>query len=444
MSKKGITTVLRFGGIAEVRGKLIAALLALGDKIGFDGSSMWLAHTANSDVVDPVVATFEDQDHPTYKGGSWFWVLLAWIIDGFIAIAGKLGIVLENPLGDFITTHRYAVLDSKQRRLLEKVCELEGVKALSPKNGCEQEACLLPDDNRTVPQTALVPGMAYCRPHGRGYSTLERWFQRALSIGLRPAGTNVEVSRKPHQIELQLEYSDPLALADRWVTAQWIGMEEATRDGYRMSFDPKILKGENGAGLHASLSTKDTVSQTTVEAGQLALSRLSYKVFRGMLHIIRVLHPENTGRRLSLAGGYETAGLTMIREIVATLKPSPTHDELLPLLTKAMDPYGFDAKDQAVKAFLDHVISEPMGEPTDEEVLAFAAKLVGGRGMPIRIPKGVWEAGKGYIEVRIIGANDDLHTCLAVILLCAAGLYDHPLMQELREMADEMWGNIPN
>ena len=93
-----------------------------------------------------------------------------------------------------------------------------------------------------------------------GDKTLE--FRKLLSDELQRIGIPIVKSHHEvasmSQIEINLKHSDPLTIADRVIYLKLYARILAERFGYRATFMPKPIRGDNGSGMHVHLSIWNT------------------------------------------------------------------------------------------------------------------------------------------------------------------------------------------
>lgn len=102
-------------------------------------------------------------------------------------------------------------------------------------------------------------------------------------LGIAVESTHHEVG--PSQYEVKLKYTDALTMADSLMSYRLVTRQEAERGGLMASFMPKPLQGENGNGLHLTLSLHhngdDVLADPQTESG---LSRQAHAFIAGLLH----------------------------------------------------------------------------------------------------------------------------------------------------------------
>lgn len=110
---------------------------------------------------------------------------------------------------------------------------------------------------------------------------------RETMMALEQLGIAVESSHHevgPGQYELRLQYSDALSMADAIITTKLTVRRLAEQAGFGACFMPKPLAGENGSGLHLSLSLQEGGDNAFFDADDPAhLSPLARHFVGGLL-----------------------------------------------------------------------------------------------------------------------------------------------------------------
>ncbi len=137
--------------------------------------------------------------------------------------------------------------------------------------------------------------------------------RRAMSHNMRAMGLDVEalhheVAEGQHEIDIK--YTDALAMADQAITLRWVVKETAARFGLHATFMPKPVFGINGSGMHVHQSMfKGGENMFYSESDQeYHLSDLARQFMAGQLKHVRemnaVINPTvNSYKRL--VPGYE-------------------------------------------------------------------------------------------------------------------------------------------
>lgn len=156
-------------------------------------------------------------------------------------------------------------------------------------------------------------------PHDRGSyfdfstdpaSTIRKQMTIALDeMGIEVEASHHEVAIGQHEIDFQ--YGEALATADRAVTFKYVLKAIAQQNGLHATFMPKPLEGINGSGMHVhqSFGPIDGKGNSFVdESDAYGLSKIAKQLIAGQLHHARgmcsILAPlVNSYRRL--VPGYE-------------------------------------------------------------------------------------------------------------------------------------------
>lgn len=201
---------------------------ALDEGIGFDGSSVeGMARIEESDVIAlPDPATF---------------VLLPWHDDGHGKVARMFCDVLE-PTGEPQKADPRAAL----KRVLARA-EAQGYRFFV---GPELEYFYF----RSAERPEIVDKGGYFDLTPQDVASDLR---RETSFVLEQMGIGVEYSHHevaPSQHEIDLRFTDALAMADRAMTYRFAVKEVALKHGIHATFMPKPIYGENGSGMHVHQS----------------------------------------------------------------------------------------------------------------------------------------------------------------------------------------------
>ncbi len=135
-------------------------------------------------------------------------------------------------------------------------------------------------------------------PHDRGgyfdYSTdLAYTVRKDMVLALEQMGIDVEASHHEVAIgqhEIDFQYGDAIATADRAVTFKYVLKAIAQKHGLHATFMPKPLEGINGSGMHThqSFAFIDTGKNAFVdESDPYGLSDVAKKVIAGQLYHAR-------------------------------------------------------------------------------------------------------------------------------------------------------------
>uniref|UniRef100_A0A1L8EFC9 Glutamine synthetase n=2 Tax=Haematobia irritans TaxID=7368 RepID=A0A1L8EFC9_HAEIR len=239
---------------------------------------------------------------------------------------------------------------------------IDKVTKEEPWFGIEQEYTLLDVDGRPFGW----PANGYPAPQGPYYCGVgaDRVYARdlveahavaCLYAGIDFAGTNAEVM--PAQWEYQVGPSLGMKASDDLWVSRYILQRIAEEFGVVVTFDPKPMEGQwNGAGAHTNFSTKSMRANGGMKAIEQAIEKLSKRHDR---HIKAYDPKEGKDNERRLVGRLETSSI---------------------------DKFSWG---------------------------------VANRGVSVRIPRGVADAGKGYLEDRRPSSNCDPYAvCDALIRTC--------------------------
>lgn len=228
--------------------------------------------------------------------------------------------------------------------------------------GIEQEYTLLDMDGRPLgwPSSGFPApqGPYYCGVGADrvvGRDLVEAHGIACLYAGIDFAGTNAEVM--PAQWEYQVGPSLGMKVADDLWVSRYILHRIAEDFGVVVTFDPKPVVGQwNGAGAHTNFSTKAMRAENGIEAIKAAIEKLSKQQEKH----IRAYDPKE--------------GKDNIRRLVGRLE------------TSSISEFSWGIAD---------------------------------RGVSVRIPRGVADAKKGYLEDRRPSSNCDPYSvCNALLRTC--------------------------
>uniref|UniRef100_A0A0K8TNN1 Glutamine synthetase n=1 Tax=Tabanus bromius TaxID=304241 RepID=A0A0K8TNN1_TABBR len=236
------------------------------------------------------------------------------------------------------------------------------LKEHEPWFGIEQEYTLLDMDGRPLGW----PSSGYPAPQGPYYcgvgadrvvgrDLVEAHTIACLYAGIDFAGTNAEVM--PAQWEYQVGPSKGMKVADDLWVSRYILHRVAEEFGVVVTFDPKPVDGQwNGAGAHTNFSTKAMRADGGIKAIEKAIEKLSKK----QAEHIRAYDPHE--------------GRDNVRRLVGKLE------------TSSIEEFSWG---------------------------------VANRGVSVRIPRGVADAEKGYLEDRRPSSNCDPYSvCNALLRTC--------------------------
>ncbi|XP_043286455.1 glutamine synthetase 2 cytoplasmic isoform X2 [Venturia canescens] len=239
---------------------------------------------------------------------------------------------------------------------------LEAAKSQEPWFGIEQEYTFLDFDGRPLgwPKNGFPgpQGPYYCGVGADkviGREIVEAHYRACMYAGVNIAGTNAEVM--PSQWEFQVGPCLGISIGDDLWMARFILHRIAEEYGVIATLDPKPMPGSwNGAGAHANFSTKAMRAEGGISEIEKAIEKLSKKHVRH----IQAYDPR---------GGKDNE-----RRLTGQCETSSIHD--------------------------------------------FSAG-VANRNVSIRIPRGVAEVKKGYLEDRRPSSNCDPYAvCNALVRTC--------------------------
>ncbi|XP_011505450.1 PREDICTED: glutamine synthetase 2 cytoplasmic-like [Ceratosolen solmsi marchali] len=239
---------------------------------------------------------------------------------------------------------------------------MELAKSDEPWFGIEQEYTLLDFDGRPLgwPKNGFPgPQGPYYGGVGAdkvfGREIVEAHYRACLYAGVAISGTNAEVM--PSQWEYQVGPSSGIIAGDDIWISRFILHRIAEEFGVIVTLDPKPVEGDwNGAGAHCNFSTKSMRANNGIEEIKKAIDKLSKK----QLKHIKAYDPR---------GGKDNE-----RRLTGKCETSSIHD------------FSWG---------------------------------VANRNVSIRIPRGVAEANKGYLEDRRPSSNCDPYSvCDALIRTC--------------------------
>jgi glutamine synthetase len=201
---------------------------ALDDGMGFDGSSI----TGFNAIEESDMVAIPDPE--TFQ-------LMPWK-EGETKVARMICDIVTPDGNPYEGDPRYVL-----RRALERMASL-GFDTFNV--GPELEYFLFRDDKGTE---TLDEGGYFAMTTLDAASELRQETVRALeSMGIPIEYVHHEVG--PSQHEIDMRFSDALAMADHTVTYRLIVKEIAKKSGYHATFMPKPIFGENGSGMHTHQS----------------------------------------------------------------------------------------------------------------------------------------------------------------------------------------------
>ncbi|KAL0280500.1 UNVERIFIED_CONTAM: hypothetical protein PYX00_001770 [Menopon gallinae] len=256
-------------------------------------------------------------------------------------------------------TYKYNKKPTNSNKRVSCLEAMELVGDAAPWFGIEQEYTLLDMDGRPFgwPKCGFPgpQGPYYCGVGASkvyGRDIVEAHYRACLYAGIKIAGTNAEVM--PSQWEFQVGPTEGIHAGDELWMARYLLHRVAEEFGVVVTLDPKPMEGDwNGAGAHTNFSTKAMRAENGIIEIEKAIDKLS----KAHLRHIQAYDPrggKDNERRLT--GRHETSSI---------------HD--------------------------------------------FSAG-VANRGASVRIPRGVAEDKKGYLEDRRPSSNCDPYSVIEALV----------------------------
>jgi glutamine synthetase len=207
---------------------------ALDDGMGFDGSSItgFNAIEESDMVAIPDPASFQLMPRPLDENGTPIGANVARMICDVVTPDGQ----------PYEGDPRFAL-----RRALERMKSM-GFDTFNV--GPELEYFVFEDDKGT--ETIDEGGYFAMTAQDAATEMRNDTIAALESVGIPIEYHHHEVG--PSQHEIDMRYSDALAMADHTITYRLIVKEVATWHGYYATFMPKPLFGENGSGMHTHMS----------------------------------------------------------------------------------------------------------------------------------------------------------------------------------------------
>jgi len=152
----------------------------------------------------------------------------------------------------------------------------------------------------------------------RHYKVISELLDHMQTLGWKPYQADHEDANG--QFELNWEYDECLATADKHTFFKFMAKSIAEKHGYRATFMPKPFVNKTGNGAHCHVSVWDDFGNLFEDsAGELGLSSLAYKFLAGVLEnaqaIVAFLNPTvNSYKRIdgqSTASGSSWAPCTI-------------------------------------------------------------------------------------------------------------------------------------
>ncbi|KAK6627150.1 hypothetical protein RUM44_009627 [Polyplax serrata] len=189
---------------------------------------------------------------------------------------------------------------------------MENAKDSKPWFGIEQEYTLLDMDGRPFgwPKCGFPgpQGPYYCgvgADKAYGRDIVEAHYRACLYAGINIAGTNAEVM--PSQWEFQVGPTEGIHAGDELWVARYILLRVAEEFGVCVSFDPKPMEGNwNGAGAHTNFSTLKMREANGIVEIEKAIDKLSKTHLR---HIQAYDPKQGKDNERRLTGKFETSSI---------------------------------------------------------------------------------------------------------------------------------------
>jgi glutamine synthetase len=200
---------------------------ALEDGMAFDGSSIeGFARIEESDMVaKPDPSTF---------------AILPWEVQG--ARACRMFCDVQSPSGAPVAADPRHVL----RRVLDRTKKL----GFTCYCGCEMESFYFKSDK--APEFIDLSGYFDLTPTAIAERVRHDTIDALEKLGVQVEYSHHEVAQSQHEVDLR--YTDALAMADNVVTYRFVARQVAQKNNVHISFMPKPVFGVNGSGMHVHMS----------------------------------------------------------------------------------------------------------------------------------------------------------------------------------------------
>ncbi len=175
-------------------------------------------------------------------------------------------------------------LSSDPRHVLQEVISEAAEMGYTFNVGPECEFFLFETDDRGIPVTVPHDNASYfdLAPLDNGENC-----RREICLTLEEMGYEVEASHHemaPGQHEITFKYDSALRTADRLVTFKTVVKTIAKRNGLHATFMPKPIAGENGSGMHLTMTLeKDGRNVFYNDENPSKLSDTANKFIAGLL-----------------------------------------------------------------------------------------------------------------------------------------------------------------
>jgi glutamine synthetase len=200
---------------------------ALESGMAFDGSSIeGFARIEESDMVaKPDPATF---------------AILPWEVQG--GRACRMFCDIQTPAGAPVAADPRFVL----RRVLDRARKL-GITCYC---GCEMESFYFKSDK--TPEFLDLNGYFDLTPTAIAERVRHDSITALEKLGVAVEYSHHEVAQSQHEVDLR--YTDALAMADNVITYRFVARQVAQTNNIHISFMPKPVFGVNGSGMHVHMS----------------------------------------------------------------------------------------------------------------------------------------------------------------------------------------------
>ena len=226
---------------------------------GFAGFAAWFDMTP----ADPDVLVMPDPSTviplPWKPGVAW--------VTGDLFMDGKE--VAQNP-----------------RQVLKRVIANASKDRLAMKTGVECEYFLITPDGNAISDAADQQAKPCYDQQAlmRRYEIVAEICDAMVALGWRPYQNDHEDANG--QFEMNWEYDDALATADRQAFFKFMVKSIAEKHGFRATFMPKPFSNLTGSGchMHVSLWTGKNKNVFAEKNGELGLSKTAYHFIGGVMH----------------------------------------------------------------------------------------------------------------------------------------------------------------
>lgn len=209
------------------------------------------------------------------------------------------------------------------RHVLKKQIESAAKEGYRMKTGVECEFFLLTNGVETEIADSKDVAAKPCYDQGalmRHFKVIAELLEHMETLGWNPYQADHEDGNG--QFELNWEYDDCLATADKHTFFKFMAKSVAEKHGFQATFMPKPFVNKTGNGAHCHVSVWNPDGTTNLfhdDSGELGLSDLAYKFLAGVLEnsqaLVALLNPTvNSYKRIdgqSTASGSSWAPCTV-------------------------------------------------------------------------------------------------------------------------------------